>query len=199
MASCSGSTQEPRSETSAGQSKEETMLELWIQIWPMLIRQLEARQLPSVVQLWLDHGEPFSWTAVNERATLSALINSASSDQTTISEASPHISINLPLLHPRWENPKRHFTQESPSPASKCLRITRRIRQRYHADGNCVSYSGDFPVLLELLGQDFGCTYTTREELEADERATWQNGDNVYQDLMDMGGGLFLSQSQRHF
>lgn len=113
---------------------------------------------------------------VNERAVLSPLAplsNNLNLD----------ISIDLPKLHPKWEKPDRHFTEDSPPLA---LTIHRRYRQRYHgiesSDASIrVEYDPDFPILHELaLMKDM-----TMEEVEEIERTSWKKGEDPYREFLD--------------
>ncbi|KAF2650552.1 hypothetical protein K491DRAFT_128108 [Lophiostoma macrostomum CBS 122681] len=120
--------------------------------------------------IWLDHTDPCSWSVVNERAVLSPFAALAN-------DLNLEVSIDLPKLHPKWESPHRHFTEESPRLP---LAIHRRHRQRYHgierSDGSiCVEYKADFPELHQLVDWDEAVPMTM-EEVEEAERRSWRDG-----------------------
>ena len=162
-------------ESNTNESQEIKELMLWNEVWPALFSKLQELQS---VRLWLDHDQSSSWVVVDERASLSPLINTISSDQRVIS-GDLYISANLPFLHPRWETPDRHFTEGNPAPA--CLAIERRLRQRYHTDVDGVKYEEDFPVMLELFEFSPDFEDMTFEEMVAEERTLWQRGVDVNQ------------------
>jgi hypothetical protein len=141
--------------------------------WPDLPLTVARMSKLRRLRIWLDHDEPGSWSMVNERATLSPLV---------VLRTNPdlHVSVNLPKLHPKWESPDKHFTDDSPpSP----IVIRRRYRQRCHAvsseDGGLQEkHEPDFPVLYELGDWDEN---STMEEVERHERETWKAGDDPRQ------------------
>jgi hypothetical protein len=66
-----------------------------------------------------------------------------------------HITVNLPDLNPRLENPERHFTKQSIPPPNP-IRIQRRMRQRYFAHETRIpgyfeiTEEYDFPFIWEI-------------------------------------------------
>jgi hypothetical protein len=102
--------------------------------------------------IWLDHGSIARWTVVNERSVLAYII-------APLSAAMPsqlrHITVNLPNLNPRLENPERHFTERSVPPPNP-IRTQRRKRQRYFAHETRIpgyfEITGeyDFPFMWEI-------------------------------------------------
>lgn len=158
---------------------------LWIRVWPALAVQLQ--QLQSL-HLWLDHDDRSSWSFVDERAALSSFTASMSTDKIPTLE---DIAVNLPNLHLRHEKPEHHFTKGSPQPPAH-VTLNRRLRQRYFSEESIsghiwVTYTADFPVLLEIIdpeARDCGGVDMTREELEDWERELWERGEDVDDLLM---------------
>jgi hypothetical protein len=130
----------------------------WTEL-PIAVRNMsKLRRL----RIWLDHSEPSTWTTVNERAVLSPL-GSLGIDILKV-------AIDLPKLHPKWETPERHFTEDS---APLGVPIHRRYRQRYHAveasNGVLeVKYESDFPMLY-IFTELWDMTMEEVEEMERDE------------------------------
>lgn len=142
----------------------------WTKLCPAIERLSNLRRL----RIWLDHAESCPWSVVNERAVLSPL-------GPLSSNPSLDILIHLPKLHPKWEKPDRHFTEDSPPPS---LVIRRRYRQRYHGirsnDGSIeVVAKTDFPVLHELVYLDEGFTMEEVEEMEA---TSWKKGEDPFRE-----------------
>ena len=183
----SGALQQTRS-----QANEEALASRWVRVWPSLAVRLEKLQS---LHVWLDHTDSRSWCLVNERKVLSVLAESMSPRNIpTLRE----VSVSLPNLHPRHENPEYHFTQNSPGPAA-CITISRRLRQRYYYEEKSsghgtVTYVPDFPLLLEFHEMEgLGSGPTTREEIEDFERTLWERGDDVEQliwEAVGPGGGF---------
>ncbi|KAH7345840.1 hypothetical protein BKA66DRAFT_554916 [Pyrenochaeta sp. MPI-SDFR-AT-0127] len=143
-------------------------------VWMKLALAIERFRKLRTLHVWLDHDEPCSWSMANERAVLSPLANL---------NANLEVSIELPKLHPKWEIPDRHFTEDS---AQFPLTIRRIYRQRYHvtehSDGSVsIDHKPDFPITYELTGWD-----VTIEELEASETRAWKRGEHPFQDLLDL-------------
>jgi hypothetical protein len=136
----------------------------WLQLCPAIARLKKLRNL----QLWADHDGKRSWTAVNERAFLDPL-------HTLTHLSRLHISVSLPMLHPKYESPDRHFVPKcSPPPFS----ISRRVRQR--AIG--INEGGGWFDVKFLL--DFPITYRGDptediEGIEQSERKRWEEGEDV--------------------
>ena len=145
-------------------------------VWTELPLALEHLSRLKRLRIWLDHDEPCSWSVVNERAILSPL--ASLSNNPTLD-----VSFDLPKLHPKWETPGRHFTEDcSPLP----INFHRRYRQRFHAlkdrDGNLYEkYASDFPVLHEVAELDD----TPMERLEEWEREMWERGDGPMEILRE--------------
>jgi hypothetical protein len=103
----------------------------------------------------------------------------------SISPDSPHtittlreVIVDLPFLHPRHQDPERHFTRDTPVP-EPYFRVDRRLRQRCYYDEvmpGCwrVDYQPDFPFLLEFrgLGQS-GSEDMTKQDMDEFERMLW--------------------------
>jgi hypothetical protein len=145
--------------------------------WTGLLLAIQHMSKLRRLRIWVDHKDACSWSVVNEHAVLSPLASLGNSPNL-------EYSIDLPKLHPKWESPHRHFTEDSPpSP----LAIHRRYRQRYHgiekSDGIiCVEYSADFPALPELVYWDEE-NPLAMEEVEEAERRSWRAGVDPLQDL----------------
>lgn len=147
-------------------------------VWTGLLLAVKHLSKLRRLQIWLDHTGPCSWSMVNERAVLSPLAS-----LTNIPNL--EVYINLPKLHPKWESPHRHFTENS-SPLP--LAIHRRYRQRYHgienSDGSIrLEHKADFPEMYQL-------TYwpedpMTIEEVEEMERRSWSEGEELTQVFRD--------------
>ena len=158
--------------TSSESSSMDHSISAWTGLRPAIERLSKLRRL----RIWLDHGERCPWSMVNERAVLSPLAPLSNNPNLDI-------SIDLPKLHPKWENLDRHFTEDSPPPT---LTIHRRYRQRYHgiesSDGSIrVEYGPDFPTLHELaLMEDM-----TIEQVEEIERTSWKRGEDPYREFLD--------------
>jgi len=158
--------------TGSKSSSMDHSISAWTGLRPAIERLSKLRRL----RIWLDHGERCPWSMVNERAVLSPLAPLSNNPNLDI-------SIDLPKLHPKWENPDQHFTEDSPP---LTLTIHRRYRQRYHgiesSDGSIrVEYDPDFPILHELaLMEDM-----TVEEVEEIERTSWKRGEDPYREFLD--------------
>jgi hypothetical protein len=137
----------------------------WIQLCTAITGFERLRQL----HLWADHNSQRSWTVVNERAFLAPLH--------TLLTANPHLQIHvsLPKLHPKYESPERHFVHDCAPPP---YRITRRLRQRFHAVRQGTRYYKnwvpDFPITYEIDSSD-----EELETVEERERQWWQKGVDV--------------------
>ncbi|KAF2265278.1 hypothetical protein CC78DRAFT_205757 [Lojkania enalia] len=153
--------------TSNSAGSESLLSSVWMGL-PLAIEHLsKLRRL----RIWLDHEEPCSWSIVNERAVLSPLASLSNIPNL-------EVSIDLAKLHPKWESPHRHFTEDTPLLP---LAIHRRYRQRYYGietgDGSIrVEHSPDFPVLYELTSLGM-----TMEKVEEVERRSWKEGEDPIQ------------------
>ncbi|RYP74538.1 hypothetical protein DL769_004006 [Monosporascus sp. CRB-8-3] len=124
-------------------------LKMWTRVWAALASRL--KQLQSL-QIWLDNDDKSSWSMVNERAILSHLAASISIGSIPGLE---HVSVNLPLLHPRYETPERHFTKDGPSPPA-CFTIQRSLRPILHSEEIApgqfhVTDDSELTILVELF------------------------------------------------
>jgi hypothetical protein len=92
------------------------------------------------LHIWLDDSGPQTWSCINERAVLVPILGFVSALQEV------DVSITLPKLHPKYEDPERHFITPPPG-----VRLHRALRQRWygHADGE-VEHSPDFPFLIDM-------------------------------------------------
>ena len=149
-------------------------VEGWARVWPALAPRLtRLRHL----NLWLDHEESKPWYLVNERAVLSPFL-------AQVPNTKAQVSICLPNLHPKHENPERHFSMASPLP--QAVNITRRIRQRhlYNECTGSVTYVEDFPVLFILVELTDSDGYReegqciSRDMAEQMEREMYERGED---------------------
>ncbi|KAF2176893.1 hypothetical protein K469DRAFT_812277 [Zopfia rhizophila CBS 207.26] len=167
-----GALENAGNSTGSESSSMDHSISAWTGLRPAIERLGNLRRL----RIWLDHGEPCSWSMVNERAVLSPLAPLSNNPNLDI-------SIDLPKLHPKWENPDRHFTEDSPP---LTLTIHRRYRQRYHgvesSDGSIdAKHDPDFPILYEVAD----LYYMTMEIVEEMERASWQRGEDPIKEFLD--------------
>jgi hypothetical protein len=145
--------------------------------WTDLPLAIERLHQMKRLRIWLDHDDPCTWSIISERAILSPIIS-------LHSIASLNVTINIPMLHPKYETPDQHFTPNSALPT---FTIQRRYRQRYHAmadrDGQLSPrYVPDFPVLHELHEMDeWGMT---AEQMEEMERESWLRGEDPVQEYI---------------
>jgi hypothetical protein len=122
------------------------------------------------LRIWLDDSGPQTWSCINERAVLAPILGFVSALQEV------NVSITLPKLHPKCEDPERHFTTCPPG-----VHLHRALRQRWygHADGE-VEHSPDFPFLIDTKpywGMPMG-------EVEETERAQRAQGVDVDGNVM---------------
>lgn len=85
------------------------------------------------------------------------------------------IAVNLPKLHPRREDARRHFV---PGSSAAPFFFDRRLRQRVHGvnigkNKLVVREAPDFPLLYEDSDEH------DLEEVEEMERRMWENGEDV--------------------
>ncbi|RYP70894.1 hypothetical protein DL771_005144 [Monosporascus sp. 5C6A] len=158
-----------------------SQLKTWAQIWAVLARQL--KQLQNL-HVWLDMDDKSSWSLVNERAILSHLAALISIGTVP---GLKHVSVNLPLLHPRYEKPGRHFTKDSPPPPAY-LTIQRSLRQTFHSEEIApgefrVVNDSEFSLLLELLELSEFEGMSLAEIVEM-ERECWGRGQDMEADLL---------------
>ncbi|KAF2789376.1 hypothetical protein K505DRAFT_284515 [Melanomma pulvis-pyrius CBS 109.77] len=140
-----------------------------ISAWTGLCPAIEGLSELRRLRIWLDHAEPCTWSMVNERAVLSPLAPLSNNPNLDI-------SIDLPKLHPKWEDLDRHYTEDS-SPLP--LTIHRRYRQRCHgiesSDGSFgTKHSPDFPILYEFTEM----YNMTIQEVDDMERKSWERGED---------------------
>jgi hypothetical protein len=139
---------------SAPVSSQPSPVSAWSDLPRAIARMGKLRRL----NIWLDHDEACVWTAVNERAFLSPLAPLSNCPDLDV-------SINLPNLHPKWETPERHFTEDSdPFP----LVIHRRCRQRQHSvkgrEGGLELEDGvDFPLSYGMAAAEYELEEWSRE------------------------------------
>lgn len=153
-----------------GASSSSSLVSSFSHTWSQLPLAINRMRRLKGLRIWLDHDEPFSWSLVNERAVLSslALIDGRGLD----------ISINLPRLHPKWETPDRHYTDDS---APLPLPIHRRYRQREHGELRSSGtihyvYKPDFPELWDIAGIPEEWGYGSTDDAEEKEWADWKAG-----------------------
>lgn len=117
----------------------------WFYLWRDLAFQLNRIES---LQLWLDHDSFWPWTIVSERWILLPFLTAMSPSHFSRLQ---NVSIQVPLLHPRWEADTVHFTPNNPEPPPG-FTIIRRLRQRYRCeewnDGIIINYRADFPEML---------------------------------------------------
>lgn len=157
----------------------------WRRVWPAIASINSLRKL----EVEIDHTDRASWSVAHERAIISPLVPLAALPQLKV-------VVILPNLHPFYERPDRHFTEDSVEPP---FTICRRMRQIYHATENpgnegrpllvTQSCYDSFPILpaISMLPNKDGTTPSPEElkEVEEEERARWKSGEDVH---------LFISQ-----
>ncbi|KAF2113276.1 hypothetical protein BDV96DRAFT_120147 [Lophiotrema nucula] len=124
------------------------------------------------LEIVLDHDDPTPWLFVNEQALFSPLISSTHVSQMDV-------LITLPDIHPRYEDPKIHLTNDQDSPAAP-FPVQRRHRPSYmglskpRIRGCCVTRSRGFPS--PFLADLAELQETEREEMERVELEAWKKG-----------------------
>ncbi|KAI4917386.1 hypothetical protein J4E90_003893 [Alternaria incomplexa] len=88
-------------------------------LWQDLGSILSRFEALKKLDLWLDHNEPQFWVVVNERSTLDPLLIQLSSHPNL------DVTVMLPMLHPKFEQSERHYTEDS---------ISGNIRNRFIPD-----------------------------------------------------------------
>jgi hypothetical protein len=156
-------------------------------MWGQVCANLPRLQELNKLQIWLDHDTVDYWATVNERAFTSPLILAFKTKQLDI-------SIHLPEINPRLEDPARHFINEL---SDATFKLVRRVRQRYHGYVNVyerlfVTTACDFPI---LRAGDAPYENTSVEELRAAERKMWLGGADMVQRLVNGGGWVHLGGS----
>ncbi|KAF2867367.1 hypothetical protein BDV95DRAFT_598055 [Massariosphaeria phaeospora] len=120
--STKGTPESPVSHESAAISASD--LAAWSQLYSSITHLSGLRRL----HIWLDHSDKTSWSALNERAMLLPLTPLA-----TLPDL--RVSVNLPLLNPRYTGSDRHFCEDSPPPPFPIQRSKRLINHsQYHDD-----------------------------------------------------------------
>lgn len=106
-----------------------------------ICRLTKSRSLTKL-HIWLDHSGAEEWSCISERDVFELFLW----DLSALQERDVDVSITLPKLHPKYEDPERHFLTPPPG-----IHLHRVLRQRWHglADGD-VEYSPDFPLLIDL-------------------------------------------------
>lgn len=159
----------------------------WLQVRPALARRLQGLQN---LHLWLDHDESASWSLVNERAVVSSILASMSPDMIP---GLGTATVNLPMLHPRYEVPDRHYMGGKAQPPAFAL-IDRRLRQNHFYEetdsgAGSVTYAPDFPAMFELCeytaDSDFGPAMSP-EQVEEMERDSWARGVDPEDDIWEL-------------
>ncbi|OIW26328.1 hypothetical protein CONLIGDRAFT_646505 [Coniochaeta ligniaria NRRL 30616] len=179
--------QQPSISASLSSAVDDSLLNVWIRVWPALASRL--RQLQRL-HVWVDHDDTKSWSLVDERSLLSYIATWISRDRIHCLEG---VTFNLPKLHPRHENPGRHFTKDSPQPPPSIM-ITRRLRQCHFPVETIpgiyqVADEPDFPVLFELVDATADTDQPmSLEEVEEMERDMWQRGEDPNEFLWDLAG-----------
>jgi hypothetical protein len=151
----------------------------WMHIY-LVLAQLKSLER---LRVWVDHDDISSWTLVNERAILHPL-------EPLLEHSNLDMSICLPKLHPRWENPYRHFIQDNP-----IFTIHRRRRHIYHSSEDdqgifSVIEQSDFPILgdfwdvivdfiNDLTWDEPPMGYYSAAQMENAERDMWAHGRDV--------------------
>lgn len=146
--------------------------------WHMLTAGISKLRSLRSLCICLDHTSTAIWSYVNERDVLSQFEELSSTSQLDL-------SIDLPKLHPKFENSQRHYIGDEVVPDECCtcllpFKIRRVLRQRYQAkrmvEGRYhSSFAQDFPY---FLGH---CAFpkTSRIDTEKMERVWWQQGVDV--------------------
>ena len=140
-------------------------------LWQDLGSILSRFEALKKLDLWLDHNEPQFWVVVNERSTLDPLLIQLSSHPNL------DVTVMLPMLHPKFEQSERHYTEDS---ISGNIRVSRVLRSKKHAvigAQGCIEIvaCNDFPLFSE--------TYQARgmglSALVGREREQWKQGRDV--------------------
>ncbi|OAL49098.1 hypothetical protein IQ07DRAFT_645098 [Pyrenochaeta sp. DS3sAY3a] len=108
-------------------------------------------------RLMLDHDSHHAWARVNEMYLLDPF-------RKFLETKNRDLLVILPKLHPRWEDPERHFMEGNMT----AFPLLRHVRQRFHAMPTrskywIVEFKPDFPFLL-------GVPQRTMQEIEDAER-----------------------------
>jgi hypothetical protein len=163
-----------------------SQLHMWARLWPALIDQLKQLQ---ELMIWLDNDDKSPWSLVNERSLLSPLTEAISAEIGHILE---HISVNLPLLHPRSTDPERHFTKKEPLLPSN-LMIRRNLRQTYYGEENTAGQlrvksdrNSEFAFLVDVADMpDWG--FTSLEEVVELAQELWEGGRDLEAEIVSLG------------
>ncbi|KAH5289022.1 hypothetical protein HBI11_232920 [Parastagonospora nodorum] len=95
----------------------------------------------TTLHLWFDHTATRTWSLVNERSLLDALLSSL-----------PHtvrVVVMLPKLHPLHEHPDRHFLNPRISTTASLYRKLRQ-RWRYNDTSDHFDHFPDFPYYFDV-------------------------------------------------
>lgn len=168
--------------SSTSPSTSDLLKATWLRI-PTAINSMHHLQK---LNIWLDLNAPFSWSILNERAILSPLL--------PFHNSPTNILINLPILHPKHENPSRHFTSDTdPFPIPIHRRYRAQIRTATASNGSVYEMVRlDYPQCSDfasfmLCDGDIGGdeVNVTREEEEEWERRQWKMGRDPVKEFRD--------------
>jgi hypothetical protein len=155
--------------------------------------------------LWFDHTAQNTWTSVHEHALTAPL--------TTLINRNPNLCVHvyLPKLHPRDENPDRHFTlnfipvkqnlaqqyldsnrlpnkqqeQMQPLPSSPPFSIHRFLRQRYsYQEDRLGRFGVEYISDFPLCWDDPQLEDMSMAKIEEFERSLWKSGADVAKELL---------------
>ncbi|KAI4609890.1 uncharacterized protein J4E87_010937 [Alternaria ethzedia] len=116
-------------------------------LWQDLGSILSRFEALKKLDLWLDHNEPQFWVVVNERSTLDPLLTQLST------RPNLDVTVTLPMLHPKFEQNERHYTEDS---VSENIRVNRVLRSKKHAvigAQGCIENIDDLATFIEAYKQ----------------------------------------------
>lgn len=140
--------------------------------WTHLPQVISWMPKLRTLHIELDHTEQPTWSIINERAVLASFTTHPSSHNI-------EFLITLPKLHPKWETPERHFTEDSLHGTLSIRRVHRLRHFIVEIEGGGVelAYKPDFPTLYNMVGRIEECL--TMEKFEECEREFWNDGGHL--------------------
>jgi len=137
--------------------------------------------------LGLDRADKQMWSVVDEQALLTPLL-------ALFTDAPVEVVIFLPMLHPLYSSPDRHFLPTSKQPSAN-VRIIRKLRQRWRGE---VDFRGemdgvhrpDYPFSVDAFDG-----YMTPGEAELWEREAWGQGvdvEEIAREMMEPGNVQYM-------
>ena len=114
-------------------------------LWQHLGSILGRFEALKKLGLWLDHNEPQFWVMVNERSTLNPLLTQLST------RPNLDVTVTLPMLHPKFEQNERHYTEDSISGNTWVNRVLRSKKHAVIGAQGCIEIvaCNDFPLFSE--------------------------------------------------